>query len=79
MVKSEQLLYVQHYHLLDDIELISAISYCRKLIGQKDDTAVREFKDLVSFFFEDDKLSAIKTLQKIEKIYRNEFSKRHQN
>lgn len=79
MVKSEQLLQFQYHASLSDFELISASMYCRKLINRKDNSSLKEFNDLVFFFFDDNTETAIKTLQKIDKIYQDEYFKRHCN
>ena len=77
MVKSEKLL--QIHQSLEDFELLSVISYCQKILDKPNKDFEEEFNHLVSFFFGDDVELAIKTLQNINEIYKNEYFKRHQN
>lgn len=79
MVKSEKLLQYQHHHLLDDFEILAALSYTKRLINKKDPKSRLEFKDLSSFFFGGDENAAMNTLLEIDKLYQNEYFKRHQN
>ena len=79
MVKNEELLQFQYHHLLSEFEILSAIAYCRKLLGRQDCDSIMEFNDLSQFFFNGDDEVAIKTLHNIDKIYRDEYFKRRQN
>lgn len=79
MVKSEKLLQYQYRYLLNDLEILSAILYCKRLLNKKDKESVMEFNDLTDFFFNGDTDAAIKTLQNIGSAYENEYFKRRQN
>lgn len=79
MVKNEKLLQYQYLYLLSDIEILSAIFYCKRLLNKNDKESVMEFNDLTDFFFNGDYNAAIKTLQNISSAYENEYFKRHQN
>lgn len=79
MVKSEELLQFRYYYLLSDFEILSAITYTKRLLNKKDQESKIEFDDLSSFFFGGDDETAIKTLHKIDQVYQDEYFKRRQN
>jgi hypothetical protein len=64
---------------LSDWEILSAYSYCRKLLNPQTPLDIEEFEDICFFFFDGDVNETIETLKEVQKIYTDEFSKRHIN
>jgi len=64
---------------LTDWELISAYSFCNKLLNPRTFLEREEFEDICFFFFESDFMEAQNTLYDIREMYIKEFNKRHLN
>jgi hypothetical protein len=64
---------------LTDWEILSAFSYCTKVLKRESLLFEEEFEDICFFFFDGDEDLTKKTLEEIQKIYTREYSKRHSN
>jgi hypothetical protein len=64
---------------LNDWEILSAFTYCNKVIKKETFLMEEEFYDLCFFFFDGDEDATTLILQKVKKLYLDEYSKRHCN
>lgn len=76
MTRDYKILQVAYCELLNDFELISAISYCRKLIQNQYNS---EFEDFCTFFFDGNIQEANSIISNVCTIYENEYFRRHAN
>ena len=64
---------------LTDWEILSAFTYCNKVIKKETFLMKEEFYDLCFFFFDGDEDTTALILQKVKKLYLDEYFKRHCN
>jgi len=64
---------------LNDWEILSAFTYCNKVIKKESFFMEEEFYDLCFFFFNGDEDETNLILQSVKKLYLDEYLKRHCN
>lgn len=77
-VKNERV-FPQFISQLNDWEILSAFTYCNKVLKKEDFLFEEEFYDICFFFFEGDEEQTIDVLETVKKLYLQEYSKRHAN
>lgn len=64
---------------LNDWELLMGFSFCQKMIEGESDEACREFFEICNFFHGGDVDAALETIHLVQKLYKEEYDKRHSN
>ena len=77
-VKNERV-FPQFVSQLTDWEILSAFTYCNKVLHREDFLFEEEFYDLCFFFFDGDEQETERILESVKKLYLDEYSKRHAN
>lgn len=68
--------YVPH---LSDGEILSAVTYCKRVLDRKDLIFIEEFNDICFFFYEGDAKATEKSINEIIELYTKEYMKRRIN
>lgn len=76
MTRDYKILQVAYCELLNDFELISAITYCRNLVQNQYSS---DFEDFCTFFFDGNSQEARSTISNVREIYAAEYFRRHIN
>jgi hypothetical protein len=64
---------------LSDWELLRGFSFCQEMIDKKTEVACMEFLEICDFFHGGDQQSALETIHLVQKLYKQEYDKRHCN
>ena len=64
---------------LSDWELLKGFSFCQKMIDGESEEACLEFFDICNFFHGGDVEATFETIVLVQKLYKQEYDKRHCN
>ena len=77
-VKHERISKFYFPHLKDE-EILSALTYCKKILSRADEISQEEFNDICFFFYENDLKATEDSLKDIITMYTNEYMLRRIN
>jgi hypothetical protein len=77
-VKHERISKYYFPHLSDE-EILSAITYCKRILDRKDLVYIEEFNDICFFFYEGNIENTEDSIKEILDLYTVEYMKRRSN
>ena len=68
-----------YYPNLSDWEILSALTYCNKVIERKTEEYRAEYSNMCFIFFNGDEKAMLQSINEIRALYLTEYSNRHIN